>query len=149
MLSLETFTCVSVFIVPCPPPVNITPQSYDASSVNLTWENNPCFKNYTNTSHIYLFYSEVPKELGNVVNRPWQVKAINKSSPWILITDLTPAVQYNGYLLQSTFDGNGPPSAVFVMETLVGRKLLIVSLVYLLLFCAIYNEASLCPKLRC
>ena len=54
--------------------------------------------------------------------KTWYVKGVLLDSSSVLITDLTPATKYKGYMMQSTPTGNGPPSEVFILETPVGRK---------------------------
>ena len=93
-------------------------------TVRISWTNAACEINTTATN-LYLFYSAQsrPGEVDN--GNSWQIVGIDKSIPWLMVTDLTPAVKYKSYLLQSTEDGNGPPSSVFIMETPIGRKLIL------------------------
>ena len=91
------------------------------STVNLTWTPSACYN--VTIYALYIYYSKLskPEEI-NQGNNTWQVKGINEFKTWILIIDLEPATKYKGFLLYGTTIGNGPPSNVFLMETLVGRK---------------------------
>ena len=135
MVSLANLNCGMIifkhyFLVPCDPPQTIKPVAIDKTTVKLTWDSDLCFGNATQ-SNVYIYYTEMGLSWSAYNDdKNWNVVGVPINSLSIVITDLTPAIKYKGYMMQSTSTGNGPPSSVFIMETPVGREYSIYNLCF-------------------
>ena len=86
--------------VPCRPPVNITYEVTDITTVRINWkEEEPCGDNET---RIYLYYQQLHLSTRSVY--AWKRVGLNATEPGfqeksINAVDLLTAVRYQGYLM--------------------------------------------------